>query len=122
MGGVSSIPSERYAGAYEMPNESDETTGSWTKLRRLVFLRDKAQCHVCCARVHMPGNYECGHIVDRSNGGFDKLSNLVAMCRTCNRVKPSHDTREEYSEWLYKMGEVVRHARIRLGSPFAVKP
>lgn len=75
------------------------TMESWTAIRRRVYQRDHGFCHVCGFGVVADG-YECGHIVDRCMGGSDRDSNLVVMHDDCNRLKPFHATREEYTEWL----------------------
>lgn len=86
---------------YQLPAEEPIVPyiRDWRVLRREVYDRDRAICHVCGAHVP-PTNYECGHIIDRMCGGWDHPSNLVVMCRTCNRMKPPHDTRAEYMAWL----------------------
>lgn len=84
---------------YPLPERTPTDVHSWPTLRQTVYDRDRAQCHVCGAFVFWR-NYECGHIVDRMCGGHDRLSNLVTMCRTCNRLKPVHETRDEYATWI----------------------
>lgn len=83
---------------YPLPDDRP-TPKSWHAIRNRVFKRDRAQCHVCGSTVPR-SFYECGHIVDRMCGGEDRLSNLVTMCRTCNRLKPVHETRDEYITWI----------------------
>ena len=86
---------------YELPEEKPgkPRQRSWHTIRKAVYERDGAICHVCGAGV-LWLNYECGHIVDRADGGPDELSNVVTMCRTCNRLKSCHETRQEYIAWL----------------------
>lgn len=86
---------------YPLPNDTmiPADSRSWPTLRKVVFDRDQAQCHVC-GRIIDWSNYECGHIIDRVCGGADCLSNLVTMCSGCNRMKPCHETRSEYIAWL----------------------
>ena len=55
------------------------------QLRSYVFHRDGRRCAYC-------GNakaerYETDHIVPRSRGGTDRVSNLVVCCRVCNIEK-----------------------------------
>lgn len=86
---------------YPLPSEINEISSapSWPTLCKQVYDRDSAQCHVC--GVTVPWSvYECGHIIDRVCGGSDRLSNLVTMCKACNRMKPCHSNRAEYIDWL----------------------
>lgn len=75
----------------------------WGKTRDIVYERDSGRCQVCGDSVDWD-NYECGHIIDRVAGGSDRLSNVVCMCRACNRLKPVTETREEYIAWAIQGG------------------
>lgn len=55
---------------------------TWPELRAIVLYRDGYTCQTCGE----PAN-EADHIWPKSKGGADKLSNLQALCRTCNRSK-----------------------------------
>ena len=82
------------------------TTLPWSHLRAIVYERDRGTCQVCGDAVDL-NSYECGHIIDRIVGGSDRLSNLVCMCISCNRLKPLTETREEYIAWA-SMGGPIR--------------
>lgn len=89
---------------FRVINNTDEvvrkgTTLSWEKTREFIWNRDKGVCQVCLDCIDKK-YYECGHIVDRVCGGSDRVSNLVVMCVTCNRLKSLTNTREEYIEWV----------------------
>lgn len=63
------------------------------QLRSYVFHRDGAKCRYC-------GNteaerYELDHIVPRSRGGANRVSNLVVSCHDCN-VRKGNKTVEEF--------------------------
>ena len=58
--------------------------GHFKDLRRDVIDRDKATCVYCGDRN---GPFEADHVMPRSRGGLDVMSNLVCACRTCNRSK-----------------------------------
>ncbi len=86
---------------------------SWDTLRKHVYERDKGVCQVC-GEWTAPEIYECGHVIDRCVGGLDELSNLVAMCICCNRLKPEHATRAAYDEWILSgavRGKLYRDVR-----------
>jgi len=45
-----------------------------------VFFRD----HFCCLRCRSEGKLTVHHIMPRSEGGHDDLSNLMTLCRKCH--------------------------------------
>lgn len=60
---------------------------AWEKLRLAVLERDQWICAYC-------GNEatEADHVVPKSLGGKDELSNLVAACKSCNASKGARTT------------------------------
>jgi HNH endonuclease len=81
------------------------TTLPWSHLRAIVYERDRGTCQVCGDTVDL-AFYECGHIIDRVVGGSDRLSNLVCMGISCNRLKPLTETREQYITWASQGGPI----------------
>ena len=61
----------------------------WETLRIDVFVRDNHRCVKCGRVVPMLGDLgvrgECDHIIKRSQGGDDSLTNLQLLCPTCHR-------------------------------------
>lgn len=55
----------------------------WTELRNRALERDGFRCVKCS----IPGRLEVDHIVPKSNGGSDDLSNLQTLCRSCHIAK-----------------------------------
>ena len=55
---------------------------SWVALRTAVLTRDGWRCVRC--RLH--GGLDPHHIVPRSQGGGDVLTNLLSLCRKCHRL------------------------------------
>ena len=58
-------------------------SAGWKAARREVLLRDNYQCQVCMAvvagkRAHVD------HIVPKSKGGSDEVSNLRCLCVSCH--------------------------------------
>lgn len=47
-----------------------------------------------------------GHIVDRSHGGKDELSNLRALCSTCNQG--AKNIVQEPPSWTWLLGQIRR--------------
>ncbi len=101
-------------GQARVPRMADETAKqaaqratrmSWAKTRKQIWERDRAVCQVCGVNLHQ-SIYECGHIIDRTVGGSDRLANLVAMCVVCNQLKPFTETIDLYLEWARTGGPV----------------
>ena len=55
----------------------------WDKLRREVYARDKYTCQWCGAK----GKVHAEHIIQKSEGGSDHLSNLQTLCGLCHALK-----------------------------------
>jgi 5-methylcytosine-specific restriction endonuclease McrA len=61
-------------------------TSEWQSLRMSCLKRDGFACQVCGDKATI-----ADHIISRRNGGSDTLTNLRAMCRTCdNKAKEDH--------------------------------
>lgn len=56
--------------------------GSWQRLSAAVLARDNHVCHYCGDHATT-----ADHVVPKSKGGTDAMSNLVAACRACNSGK-----------------------------------
>lgn len=55
----------------------------WKAARREVLLRDNYQCQMCRAVVHGKRAH-VDHIVPKSKGGSDEVSNLRTLCVSCH--------------------------------------
>lgn len=53
-------------------------------LRLFVIERDNHKCVYCGDNK---GPFEADHIMPKSRGGLDVMTNLVCACRDCNRAK-----------------------------------
>jgi 5-methylcytosine-specific restriction endonuclease McrA len=58
------------------------STRAWRKTRAQVLKRDRDTCHWCGANAT-----HADHVVPKSRGGTDDLSNLVASCGPCNQAR-----------------------------------
>ncbi|WP_085033299.1 RecQ family ATP-dependent DNA helicase [Ensifer aridi] len=56
---------------------------NWEETRRLVLERDGYQC-VSCSTKLSSSNADVHHLLPRSMGGSDELSNLVTLCDGCH--------------------------------------
>lgn len=70
----------------------------WRRIRRRIYERDGGRCVECGIEVE-PTGWQCGHKIDRSQGGSDEDENLAVMCQKCNAYKPRHATQAAYDQW-----------------------
>lgn len=83
------------------------TRGISAKLRAMVLDRNGFTCQMCGLT---PGEIDpatnrnvrlhIGHIKDKSHGGKDELSNLRAVCSTCNQGAKNVTTEKPSTIWL----------------------
>jgi 5-methylcytosine-specific restriction endonuclease McrA len=94
----------------EVPVARDKPTiarGISSRLRAAVFDRNGFTCQMCGLT---PGDIDpytnrkvrlhVGHIVDKSHGGKDELSNLRTLCSTCNQGAKNLTTEKPSTIWL----------------------
>ena len=79
----------------------------WQRLRKKILKRDGYSC-VECSTSRKDVGIEClhvHHILPRSDGGEDDVSNLITLCEECHRNR--HNGRSTYydSEFLH----IVHH-------------
>jgi 5-methylcytosine-specific restriction endonuclease McrA/shikimate kinase len=81
---------------------------TWTKIRKLVMLRDGGICQVCLANNIIKEATEVDHIVPKTQGGTDEDHNLQAICKSCHQDKTAIESATSdnrvsyYPEWLPK--------------------
>jgi len=82
------------------------------QLRSYVFHRDGARCAYCGnARAE---RYELDHIVPRSRGGVNRVSNLVVSCHDCNIAKGNQSVEEFLARSPARLAAVKRIQRASL--------
>ena len=82
------------------------------QIRSYVFHRDGARCAYCDnARAE---RYELDHIVPRSRGGADRVSNLVVSCHDCNVEKGNRSVEEFLARRPARLAAVKRNQRASL--------
>ena len=67
----------------------------WTEKKAVLWDRSMGRCHYCQKVMNPFSEFSVDHVVPRSKGGPDDLSNLVACCRGCNTDKRDRDV----SQW-----------------------
>ena len=63
---------------------------NWDALKAAVVRRDGEKCSRC-ERRH---NLELDHVIERSDGGTDDLSNLRLLCKPCHKDKTDEAKRQ----------------------------
>ena len=53
-----------------------------------------------CAVCGRPNDIEADHIVPRSKGGSNHVTNFQPLCRVCNAVKRHTRSNEDVSAWI----------------------
>lgn len=81
------------------------TLHKW-QLRSYVFHRDGRKCGYCGSS--RKERYELDHIVPKSLGGTDSVSNLVVCCRECNTAKGNMTVAEFLADRPARLAEVCR--------------
>ena len=66
------------------PRPGRVTLAAYAVLRLSVFERDGHCCRHCVCGER---GLECDHIINRSQRGQDKMSNLISLCPPCHREK-----------------------------------
>jgi HNH endonuclease len=81
--------------------------GISAKLRAEVLDRNGFTCQMCGMApgdidpaTHRKVRLHIGHIVNKSHGGKDELSNLRALCSTCNQGAKNITTEKPTGLWL----------------------
>jgi len=83
----------------------------WERMKQRVWLRDKGKCKLC-KKSCWDGESAIAdpdHIVKRSDGGGDELSNLRVLCRACHNARhPEKQVRfGKYCEQAVKDFEAI---------------
>nr|WP_136252865.1 HNH endonuclease [Ningiella ruwaisensis] len=63
----------------------------WRKLRKIVLERDNHLCQICLKKGKAVTGNQCDHIIPKSRGGTDSLSNLQILCVDCHRKKTAKE-------------------------------
>ena len=82
------------------------------QLRSYVFHRDGARCAYCGST--QAERYELDHIVPRSRGGSNRVSNLVVSCHDCNVQKGNASVEEFLARRPARLAAVRRIQRASL--------
>ena len=64
----------------------------WDKLRKLAMGRDDWLCQPCKREGKATPAREVDHIIPKSQGGTDDLSNLQGICPDCHKAKTAQES------------------------------
>jgi 5-methylcytosine-specific restriction endonuclease McrA len=63
-----------------------DNSAVWKRIRLEVIARDRLRCQDC--NISAPiGGLIVHHIVEKSQGGTDRLDNLVTLCGNCHLLR-----------------------------------
>lgn len=71
---------------------------AWRKLRRRAMERDQHLCQECLRNKVFTLAKEVDHIIPKSRGGTNDMSNLQSLCVKCHRSKTVKEAREARNE------------------------
>ena len=66
----------------------------WDRLRARVLARDKRLCLSCKELGIATPATEVDHIIPKSQGGTDSITNLQSICKDCHKVKTQRESKE----------------------------
>lgn len=64
---------------------------AWQALRKEVLKRDKHLCQSCLNKGIAKTGTHCDHIIPKSKGGTDAMSNLQILCVDCHNRKTARE-------------------------------
>lgn len=86
---------ERQGGLTPKPRPwTDYSDQNWRAIRQRVLLRDPI-----CKRCHTQPSTRADHIVPRSQGGSDEMSNLQGLCVVCHNRKSGSESEAFQQRW-----------------------
>lgn len=103
----------KQAKAVDLRKKERAAARMWLKVRAAVYDRDHGQCRVCGNPVRFQSRSpfdiaHTHHIVYRSAGGTDDLSNLVLLCGPCHSDEHRHKLDISGTSEHLTVREVVR--------------
>lgn len=74
-------------------SKAPKMSSEYVRNRRIVVKNFNGACSMCGKLLLNPKHIEVDHIIPRSQGGGDELSNLRVVCHDCHKQK-SHEEAE----------------------------
>ena len=74
------------------------------KKRGRIFNKTDGKCAYCGDPLEPFGNWEIDHVLPKSRGGGNEITNLSAACHSCNRIKGTKTANEWKGEINEELG------------------
>jgi 5-methylcytosine-specific restriction endonuclease McrA len=97
--------------------EYQQGTLAGYEVREYLFEKWGRTC-VYCDAVNVPLNLD--HVIPRSKGGSDRVSNLVPACIPCNQNKGAEDIQDFLAKDQSRLGRILKQAKQPLKDAAAV--
>ncbi len=107
--GIEDLTPEIWMGALQSHRKSDRPHRTWADLEAwkpyrdfracLIFARDGYACKYCGREESTDKTFVVDHIVPKSKGWDEELTNLQCVCDRCNRAK-FNMSEEEFVQWI----------------------
>ena len=88
----------------DLQDKIEQSVSVMPGLRWQVFQRDDWRCVSCGKTVDEGARLEVDHIIPRSKGGKDELSNFQTLCRECNIGKSNRNQTDLRKRHMVKEG------------------
>lgn len=86
---------ERQGGLTPTPRPwTDYSNQNWRAIRQRVLLRDPI-----CKACHKQTSSHADHIVPRSRGGSDEMSNLRGLCQVCHNRRSGSESEADQQKF-----------------------
>jgi len=67
----------------------------WKKLRLKVLIRDAHLCQECFKNNIITVATDVDHIIPKSKGGTNAMTNLQSLCNPCHKIKTNSERKEK---------------------------
>ncbi|MCP4074432.1 MAG: HNH endonuclease [Hyphomicrobiales bacterium] len=64
----------------------------WDRIRKQVLIRDGELCQPCWKAGRVTRATQVDHVIPKTEGGTDELSNLQSICKACHGVKTQRES------------------------------
>ena len=91
-GAINPLPSAKTNFGSERSRSAGDYPSNWSSLRKRTLKRDNWKCQSCGNSGGEFGDatLQAHHIIPKSKGGDDKLSNLITLCLECHETEHGH--------------------------------
>lgn len=105
-GDLYTVTCRRIQREFESDRKIKMLRGDWSKLRDRILKRDCRICGYCGGRATA-----VDHIIPRSRGGSNEVSNLISACKSCNSTKNDKTPEEAGMVIRFRSGRLLKEMR-----------